>query len=112
MAYEITPFRILWAKAIDEYRTALAVEFDGIILGGIAFLRNFEMQMQGPRRCSNFGNQPTWFEHESLSANLSMNLLLKDFRVVPSAEWYEREGAWREHSKLAEQRQLPALEER
>jgi hypothetical protein len=39
-----SPFRILFAKAIDEHRSALVIEAHGAYMGGVAWLQSYEHQ--------------------------------------------------------------------
>ncbi len=37
--------RILFARAIDDYKTAVVIEFNGLALGGVAFMRSFSVNV-------------------------------------------------------------------
>ena len=78
--------RLLWAKALDDYRTAIVID-DGMgqLLGGVVLMTEFTTTIN---------------YHHHWNNGLTMKFYWEWFRVVNSPEDFEQSREW-EHRELA-----------
>lgn len=70
--------RLLWAEAIDEYRTAIVFENGGEMIGGVGALAEFKMSM---------GYPDPWFR---ASSRLEMHYVMEWSQIVRSPEEFRQ----------------------
>jgi hypothetical protein len=96
---EAIRMRLLWARALDDYRTAIVIDSGGgYLMGGVVVLVDFDFTMPF------IATSPSGF-----NGSLSMNFRWEWWRSVSSPEDFEQSREW-ERGKVAAP--VPMIEDR
>ena len=96
--------RILWAEAIDEYRTAMVIDTGGSYMGGVVWMNSMEIHIAPLREIYGI-NRESFFGARD-NATMDIKLVWEWWKYVDSVDVMKNNRDWDKPKQIENVKQL------